>query len=194
MQEMQVWSMGREDTVEKEMATHSNMFVQEIPETEESGELQSTWSQRVRHDLWTKQQILRSLSSLWFNYVQLLKQYFWGFPGGSEVKVSACNARNLGSIPGSGRSPGEGNGNPLQYSCLENPVDRGAWWATDHGVAKSWARLRDLTLTLVMLQMCINDNGPFYVQQEGNRDYTSPCLPTRRIMLSVLAFLTSFCH
>ena len=56
--------MGREDTVEKEMATHSNMFVQEIPETEESGELQSTWSQRVRHDLWTKQQILRSLSSL----------------------------------------------------------------------------------------------------------------------------------
>ena len=50
-----------------------------------------------------------------------------GFPGGSEVKVSACNVGDLGSIPGLGRSPGEGNGNPLQYSCLENPMDRGAW-------------------------------------------------------------------
>ena len=57
--------------------------------------------------------------------------------GGSEVKASACNAGDLGSIPGSGRSPGEGNGNPLQYSCLENPMDRGAWWATVHGVTKS---------------------------------------------------------
>ena len=49
------------------------------------------------------------------------------FPGGSEVKAYACNAGHLGSIPGSGRSPGEGNGNPLQYSCLENPMDREAW-------------------------------------------------------------------
>ena len=53
-----------------------------------------------------------------------------GFPGGSEDKVSACNAGDLGSIPGLGRSPGEGNDNPLQYSCLENPMDRGAWQAT----------------------------------------------------------------
>ena len=53
-----------------------------------------------------------------------------GFPGGSEVKASACNAGNLGLIPGSGRSPGEGNGNPFEYSCLENPMDGGAWWAT----------------------------------------------------------------
>ena len=58
------------------------------------------------------------------------------FPGGSEVKASACNAVNLGLIPGSGRSPGEGNGNPLQYSCLDNPMDRGAWGATVHGVAE----------------------------------------------------------
>ena len=50
-----------------------------------------------------------------------------GFPGDSEVKASVSNAEDLGSIPGSGRSPGEGNGNPLQYSCLENPMDRGAW-------------------------------------------------------------------
>ena len=50
-----------------------------------------------------------------------------GFPGGSDSKESACNAGDLGLIPGSGRSPGEGNGNPLQYSCLENCMDRGAW-------------------------------------------------------------------
>ena len=65
-----------------------------------------------------------------------------GFPSGAEVKASACNVGDLGSIPGSGRSPGEGNGNPLQYSCLKNPVDRGAWWATVHGsqrVGHDWA-------------------------------------------------------
>ena len=59
------------------------------------------------------------------------------FPGGSDGKASACNARDWGLISGSGRSPAEGNGNPLQYSCPENPMDRGAWWATFHGVAKS---------------------------------------------------------
>ena len=59
-----------------------------------------------------------------------------GFPGGSEVKASACNPGDIGSTPGSGRSPGEGNGNPLQYSCLENPMDGGAWQATVHGVAE----------------------------------------------------------
>ena len=68
-----------------------------------------------------------------------------GFPGGSEVKSSVCNAGDLGSIPGSGRSPGEGNGNPLQYSCLENPRDGGASQATVHGVAKSQTQLRDFT-------------------------------------------------
>ena len=60
-----------------------------------------------------------------------------GFPGGSEVKASASNAGNPGSIPGSGRAPGEGNGNLLQYSCLENPMDSRAWWATVCVVAKS---------------------------------------------------------
>ena len=53
--------------------------------------------------------------------------YSWGFPGGLEGKASACNAGDWGLIPGSGRSPGEGNGNPLQYFCLENPMDGGAW-------------------------------------------------------------------
>ena len=60
-----------------------------------------------------------------------------GFPDGSDGKESACNAGDLGSIPGLGRSPGGGHGNPLHYSCLENPMDRGAWWAIVHGVTKS---------------------------------------------------------
>ena len=58
-------------------------------------------------------------------------------PGGSDGKASACNARDPGLIPGLGRSAGEGNGNPLQYSCLENPMDGESWWATVHGAAKS---------------------------------------------------------
>ena len=68
----------------------------------------------------------------------------WGFPRGSVVKTPPTNARDTGdagSIPGSGRSPGGGNGNPLQYSCLGNPMDRGAWWAAVHQVAKSWTPL-----------------------------------------------------
>ena len=60
-----------------------------------------------------------------------------GFPGGSDSTESTCNEGDLSSIPQLGRSPGEGNDNPLQYSCLENPMDRGAWQATVHGVAKS---------------------------------------------------------
>ena len=72
-----------------------------------------------------------------------------GFPGGLEVKASACNAGDPGSIPGSGRSPGEGNGNPLQCSCLGNPMDAGAWWPTVHGVAKSQTRLSDFTFTFL---------------------------------------------
>ena len=69
--------------------------------------------------------------------------FIMGFPGGSEVKASACNAGYLGSIPGSGRYPGEGNGKPLQYSCLGNPMDREAWQATVHGVATSRTQLSD---------------------------------------------------
>ena len=67
------------------------------------------------------------------------------FPWWLSGKESFCNAGDSGLIPGTGRSPGEGNGNPLQYSCLENPMDRGAWWATVHGVAKSRTRLKRLS-------------------------------------------------
>ena len=76
-----------------------------------------------------------------------------GFPGSSEVKASACNVGELGSIPGLERSPGEGNGNPVQYSCLENPMDRGAWWAILHGVAENQTRLSDCTVYFYVYSM-----------------------------------------
>ena len=69
-------------------------------------------------------------------------------PNGSVGKESACNAGDLDLNPGMGRSPGEGNGKPLQYSCLENPMDTEAWWATIHGVVKSRTQLRDYTYTI----------------------------------------------
>jgi len=78
-----------------------------------------------------------------------------GFPGCSDGKESACNVEDLSSIPGLGRSPGEGNGNPLQYSYLENPMDRGAWWATVHGVAKSQTQLSMCVYVCVCVCVCV---------------------------------------
>ena len=75
------------------------------------------------------------------------------YPGGAVVKNPPANAgdtRDTGLIPGSKRSPGEGNGNPFQYSCLENFMDRGAWWATAHGVTKSQTRLSDGAQTQIL--------------------------------------------
>ena len=78
-------------------------------------------------------------------YRNTFKEYtiFRDFPGGSNAKESACNAGDPDLIPGSGRSPGEGNGNPLQYSCLENSMDREAWQGIVHGVTKSQTQLSD---------------------------------------------------
>ena len=84
----------------------------------------------VKHYFWMR----------WFASVFTLS---WGFPGDSGSEESACSVGDPGLNPGLGRSPGEGQGNPLQYSCLENPMDRGAWWATVHVVTKSWTRLND---------------------------------------------------
>ena len=75
----------------------------------------------------------------------------WCFPGGTVVKNLPAIAGDMGLIPGSGRSPGEANGNLLQYSCLGNPMDRGAWWATIHRVTKSWTRLSTLMPTYTYL-------------------------------------------
>ena len=80
-------------------------------------------------------------SSQSFSVVEHTGGFMWslrGFLGGSDGKESACNAGDPGLVPRSGRSPGVGNGNPLQYSCLENPMDRGARQATVHGITKSW--------------------------------------------------------
>ena len=91
MRETRVQSLGREDLLEKRMATHSSILASPAPHPKKG-----------------------------------LKETL-GFPGGSDGKASAYSAGDPGSIPGSGRSPGEGNGNPLQYSCLENPMGGGAW-------------------------------------------------------------------
>ena len=124
MWETRVRSLSWEDPLQKEMATHSSTLAWKIPWMEEPGGEQSTGLQRVGHN--------ERLHSL-----HLQKQQ--GFPGGSVVKylpASAGDQRDLDLIPGSGRSPGVGNDNLLQYSCRENPTDRGAQWATVHGVAK----------------------------------------------------------
>ena len=91
----------------------------------------------------------RKQPNLWFGIGDI-----WGFPGGSDRKESACSAREEGSIPWSGRSPGRRHGNPLQYSCMENPMDRRAWWASPRGHKKSdtteqlntHARIGDITI------------------------------------------------
>ena len=78
-----------------------------------------------------------------------------GPPDSSAGKESTCNAGDVSLIPGLGRSPGEGNGNPLQYSCLENPVDRVAWQAIVHGVAKDWTRLSEQTTSVIVISIIV---------------------------------------
>ena len=98
------------------------------------------WDPRVEHTLATK--LLPPLPTLSkFCFYQTIGKT-WGFPSGSDNKESACNAGDLGLIPGSERFPGEENDNLFQYSCLENSMDRGAWQATVRGVAKRWTWLR----------------------------------------------------
>ena len=116
VQETQVLSLSREDPLGKEMATHSSILACRIPWTEEPSGLQSLGSQRVAHDWATEQQ----------------QWNLWQFPGGSVVQNLPYNAGDVGSIPGLGRSSGEGNGNLLPY-----PRDWGAWWATVHGVKRA---------------------------------------------------------
>ena len=118
MQETWVGSLGWEDHLEKGKATHSSILAGEFHR------LYSPWGRKESDK--TEQ-----LSLL------LLPWCLMGFPGGSDGKESTCNAGDPGSIPGSGRSPRDGNGCPRQYSCLENPHGRGAWQAAVHGVAES---------------------------------------------------------
>ena len=103
-------------TLEKEMAPHSSVLAWRIPGTGEPGELPSMGSHRVGHD----------------------RSDLAAAAAAAVVKNLPANAGDVGLIPGWGRCPRGGNGNPLQYSCLGNPIDRGAWWAPVHGVTKSW--------------------------------------------------------
>ena len=110
-----------------------------------------------------------------------------GFPGGSGGKESACNAEDPTSIPESGRSPGEGNGNPLQYSCLENSTDRGTWWASVHSVTKSRTWLKDYQFhsTLPGIQRA-GPGSPSGVHRMPSEDPSllANCLPPRHTTLS----------
>ena len=156
MWETWVQSLGQEDPLEKEMATYSSILAWRMPWMEEPGGLHAMGSQRVRHDwatsltwLWSPQRKFPWL--LYLNkfpfiifYLNSPSLFFISstvtccyFPGGSMVKNLPAMWEDVGWIPGSGRSPGGGHGTPLQYSCLENPMDRGAWRGTVHGVAKS---------------------------------------------------------
>ena len=97
------------------------------------------------------------------------------FPGGSVIKNLPVNAGEPGSVLGLGRSPRRGHGNPLQYSCLENPTDRGAWRATVHGVAKSWTRLKQLsrsssTHTHTYTYQCIHPHTHTFLYMDTNKD------------------------
>ena len=92
----------------------------------------------------------------------------WVCPGGSDSKELICNVGDLGSIPGMGRSSGEGNGNPLQYFCLENPMDRGAWWATVHGVT-----VLDM-MEWLSVSMCVH--GQTHTHTHTHRNKISPAL------------------
>ena len=113
---MWIRSLDWEVPLEEGMATHSSILAWRIPWTDEPGRLQSIELQRAGHD-------------------------FGGFPDGLDGKESACNVGDPGSVPGLGRYPAGGYGNPLQYSCLENSMDREAWWATVQKVTKSWTQL-----------------------------------------------------
>ena len=115
--------------LEKEMATHSSVLAWRIPGAAEPGGLLSMGSHRVGHD-WSDLAAAGSPR---------------GFPGSSVGKESACNAGDSGSIPGLGRFSRGGHGNPLQYSCLENPGDGGAWWAVIYGFAQSRTWLKWLS-------------------------------------------------
>ena len=105
-----------------------------------------TWSCFVSMSVWTLKFLQIFPQGLLQNYRHLWNKR--GFPGGSDGKESACNAGNIrdaGLTSGSARYPGAGQGNPLQYSCLENPTDRRAWWAAFHNVSKSWIWLKWLS-------------------------------------------------
>ena len=163
---------GWEDPLEKEIATHSSTRAWRIPWTVEPGGLQSMGSQRVRHDWATSLSFFHFLQDQQLPHIELegvsTVPVFWklicqsvsmGLPSGSDVKESACNAEDSASVPQSVRSPREKNGNPLQYSCLENSMDGGAWWAIVHGVYLSITFKMPIHLEPIILFLEMYLNG-----------------------------------
>ena len=107
-----------------------------------SGSLSKLWELVMDREAWHTGVHEVTRSQTWLsNWTELNWFYYKGFPWGSDGKESAYNVGDLGSIPELGRPPGEGNDSPLQYFCLENSMDRGAWWAIVYGVTNSWTRL-----------------------------------------------------
>ena len=145
-----VQSLGWKDPLEKEMAACSSILAWKIPWTEEPDGSQS-WPVPMGHkQLGMTEHTAHTHTTHTHTYVHT-QTHIWGFPGGSDTKESACKAVDPGLIPGLGSSPGEKNGYPLQYSCLENSMDRGAWQATVRG---SQRVRRRLTLSLYAYQVC----------------------------------------
>ena len=116
-----------------------------VPASWGSCELQKCPARNVPRESWS-QQFVRKLKLHNHQALQTM-----GFPCSSVGKESACSTGDPGSIPGLGRSPREGNGNPLQYSCLENSMDRGAWWAIVHGVTKSRTQLSNYIIIIIII-------------------------------------------
>ena len=117
-----------------------------------------------------------------------------GFPGGSEGKASACRAGHPGSIPGPGRSPGEGNGNPLQYSCLENPKNEEAWQATVHGVVKDRTRLSSFTFACrPMYPVSCSFDFYFHIPKHTDKVHFPSCLICQYLSLIHEELLCEFC-
>ena len=130
--------------LEKGMTNHFSILALRTPWTVWKGK---TPLLPEENSLYILREVKNRETSILYSLNIQFKLSLQGFPGGSDGKASACNAGDQGLIPESGRSPREGNGNPLQYSCLKNPMDRGPWRATVHEAAKIW--LSDCALTHV---------------------------------------------
>ena len=156
MWETWVRSLGWEDPLEKEMATHSNTLAWRIPGTGKPGWLPSIGLYRVGHD--------------WSDLAAAAAAYtYWGFPSGSYGKEFVYNARDLGSTPGSGKSPGEGNGYPFQSSCLENFMDQGDWQAP---VEHNWTT-NPFTIWLQIIEMVSLYNSGIYCISIGTLEHSA---------------------
>ena len=144
MQETRVWCLGWEDPLEKGMATHSSILAWRIPI--DRGAWWATVHGVAKNWTWLKNSSLCIMSHS--------KNYIYSFPTGLDGKESTCNAGALGLILGLGRSPGEGNGNSLQCSCLENPLHRGAWRFTFHGY--DWATNTYMYTTSYLIHLSLS--------------------------------------